>query len=67
MRIARDVDQEVPESAIDEPRGTPPAVGDLCEGDFELVERVVARHVDARRLARRSHEEGPKQVRQAAG
>ena len=53
MRVAGDVDQKISEQPIDEPRrrlGS--GLGELPERDLELVEGIVARLVDARRLAR---------------
>ena len=68
VRVARRVDQQVAQHAVDQPRrrrgrGARP-VGQLREGELELVERVAARLVDARRLARRPDEEPREQIRE---
>ena len=65
MRIAGDVDEQIAEQAVDEPerRGSPGA-GDLRQRDFEFVELVVARLVDARRLAGRADEQAREQIGQ---
>ena len=64
--VAGDVDQQVAEQAVDQPRrrSRRPARRHLREGDLQLVERVVARLVDARRLAGRADEQAGEQVRQ---
>ena len=52
MRIARHVDQDVPEDAIDEPRRDlgRGARRHFGEREFQLVERIEARFIDARWL-----------------
>ena len=63
--VAGDVDEEVAQQAVDEPRRRGvalPGRRDLGEGDLELVERVVAGLVDARRLAGRADEEAGEEV-----
>ena len=66
VRVAGDVDQQVAEQAVDEPRlRRPRPRGSLLEGDLQLVEAVVARLVDARRLARRADEEPGEEVGEA--
>ena len=51
MRVAGDVDQEVSEHSIDQPRGARlPAARQLSEGELDFVDRVVPRFVDPRRL-----------------
>ena len=44
--------------------GAPAALGDLLEGHLQLVEAVVARLVDAGRLAGRAEEQAGEQIRQ---
>ena len=63
--VAGDVDEQVPEQAVDEPRRRGVALAGrwhLRERDFELVERVVAGLVDARGLGGRADEEAGEQV-----
>ncbi len=63
VRVAGDVDQQITEQPIDEPRRYVDACrGKLPERDLELVERVVARLIDARRLRRRTQEQAREQV-----
>ena len=64
VRVAGDVDQQVAEDAVDQPgrRIAVARIGHLREGDLQLVERVVARLVDARRLAGRADEQAGEQV-----
>jgi hypothetical protein len=63
MGIAGDVDQEVAEEAVHQPRrNRRVARGELAEGDLELVEAVVARLVDARGLAGGADEEPREQI-----
>ncbi len=59
VRAAGNVDQQVAEDAIDEPRryARGRARRHLGEGEFEFVQRIEARFVDARRLTRRADEE----------
>src|SRR6476659_280280 len=53
------------EDAIDQPRWAIATVfGKLTEGNFHLVNAVIARLVDARRLACRPEKEAGEQVRQ---
>src|SRR5262249_55212573 len=56
--------EEVTKDPIDEPRRRRAFALDLFERDLELVQRIVARLVDARRLARRSEEEPTEEIRQ---
>ena len=65
MRIAGHVDQEIAQQPVDEPRRHGGArLGELLERDLELVERIVARLVEARRLRRRTQEQAREQIRQ---
>ena len=64
MRVAGHVDQQMAEDAVDQPGRAVAAVGDLLEGDLQLVEAVVPGFVDPRRLARRPDEHAREQVRQ---
>jgi len=50
VRVAGHVDEQIAKEAIDQPRRHGALLGDLLEGQFQLVERIVARFVDARRL-----------------
>ena len=67
VRVAGEVGEQMPEQTIDEPRRHRRLSGlflaaHLLEGDLELVETVVARFVDSRRLARRADERPREQV-----
>ncbi len=69
MRIACQIGQQMPQQAVDEPRrdrllARLVLAAHLLERDLELVEPIVARFVDARRLARRTDERAGEQVRQ---
>ena len=68
VRVAGHVDEQVAEEAVDEPGRAWVAgarVGlELAERELQLVEAVVARLVDARRLARRADEHAGEQVRE---
>src|SRR5205085_342012 len=67
MRVACRVHEQVAQQSIDEPRRTVPVVGalrKLRKRDLELVERIVARFVDARMLAGRPDEQAAEQKRQ---
>src|SRR4051812_14307057 len=65
VRVAGEVSQEMAKNAINQPWRTIAAVfGKLTKGDFHLVNAVVARLVDARRLACRPEKEAGEQVRQ---
>ena len=63
VRVAGDVDQQVPEDPVDEPRRDAIVLGDLRESNLQLVERVVPRLVDARMLAGRPDEQTREEVR----
>ena len=65
MRVAGHVDQEIAEQPVDEPRrhGRDRLIR-LLERELELVQRVVPRFVDARRLARRADEEPGEEIRE---
>ena len=67
MGVAGDVDQNVAEQAVDQPRRHP-VVGagrrHLADGDVQFVEQILARLVDARRLAGRADEQSAKQIGQ---
>ena len=64
--VAGDVDEQVAEQAVDEPRRRRrfAGAGSCAEGDLELVEAVVARLVHARRLAGRAEEEAGEEIRE---
>ena len=67
MGVAGDVDQEIAQQPVDQPRPRRFALTrrrHLRERDLELVEQVVPRLVDARRLAGRADEQAGEQVRQ---
>ena len=65
VRVAGHVDQQVAEQAVDQPgRDRAARLGDLAQRDLELVERLVARLVDARRLAGGADEQAGEQVGQ---
>ena len=66
--VAGDVGQDVAHQPVDEPgrrRGAVARLRDLGERDLELVQAVVARLVDPRRLAGRADEQPRKQVAEA--
>ena len=68
MGVAGDVGQKVAQQPVEQPRaGRGPLAGlrDLRQRDLELVETVVARLVDARRLAGRADEETREEVAEA--
>ncbi len=63
--IARDVDQQVAQQAVDLPRRAfLIGFGHLREGDLQLVQRIVARFVHPRRLGRGADKQPGKQVGQ---
>src|SRR2546423_11502538 len=69
MRVAGEVDEEIAQDPVDEPRLLVRLAGlearlELLERDAELVERVVARLVDARALARGPDEEPREEKRE---
>ena len=66
VRVAGHVGQQIAEDAVDQPGRdiARRAVGHFAEGDFQFVERVVARFVDARRLAGRADEQAREQIGQ---
>ena len=67
MGVAGDVDQKVAEQAVDQPgrrRLAVPGGGTLASAISELVEHIVARLVDARRLAGRADEQAGEQIGQ---
>ena len=69
VRVAGEVGQQVAQQPVDQPRRRRLLAGrvlavHLLERDLELVEAVVARLVDARRLAGRADEHAREQVRQ---
>src|SRR5262249_59889505 len=65
MHVAGDVDQEVAEQAIDQPRWCWAVLPrQRAERRLQLVQAVLPRFVDARRLARRADEESREQIRQ---
>ena len=65
VRVAGHVDEQVAEQPIDQPRLRRLAGRRALKGDLELVERVVARLVDARRLAGRADEQAGEEVGEA--
>ena len=69
MRVAGDVDQQVAEDPVDQPgrQVAVAAVGDLREARSRARRAVVARLVDARRLAGRADEQAGEQVATATG
>jgi len=65
--VAGGVDQQIAQQAIDQPRWQIVAAirtqrRELAEGDFEFIQRVVARFIDARRLTRRTDEEAGEEI-----
>ncbi len=62
VRVARGVDQDVAKDAVDQPGRRRLTGLDLAEGDLELVQRIVARLVDARMLAGRANEQAGEEV-----
>ena len=65
--VAGDIDQQVAQQPVDQPGQRRRALagrGHLRQRDLQLVERVVARLVDARRLAGRADEQAGEQVGQ---
>ena len=54
----------VAEDAIDQPGRSVAVIGNLLEGDFQFVDLIVARLIDARRLAGRADEVSAEQIRQ---
>ena len=67
MRVAGDVDQQVAEDPVDQPgrAGLAAGLGNLAECDLQLVELVLARLVQPRRLAGRADEQAREQVAEA--
>ena len=68
MGVAADIDEQVAQHAVDQPgRNGLARIGrrNLPEGDFHFIQRIVARLVDARRLAGRPDEQAGEQVGQA--
>jgi hypothetical protein len=57
VRIAGGVNEQVAEETVHQPRGAARPIGNLPKGEGEFVERIVARLVNARALARRAKEE----------
>ena len=66
MRVAGEIDQQVAEDAVHQPRRAVAlaAVRNQLEGDFQFIQAVGARLVDARRLAGGADEMAGKQIRQ---
>ena len=64
MRVARQVDQQIAEEAIDDPRRRAALRAICAEGRFQFVEALVAGLVDPRGLARRPDEQAGEQIRQ---
>ena len=64
MRVAGHVDEQMAEQAIDEPwrHAAVAGLGDLRKRDLHLIERLVARFIDARRLARRPDEQSGEEI-----
>ena len=67
MGIAGDVDQQIAEQAVDQPRPRRLALAGRRHhggGDVEFIEQVLARLVETRRLAGRSDEQAGEQIGQ---
>ncbi len=67
MRVAGDVDQDIAEQPVDQPRRHPIRAArrrHFAGGDFKFVEQILARFVDARRLAGRADEQAGEQIGQ---
>src|SRR5262249_13849784 len=65
VRVAGEVDEQVPEDPVDEPGGNVrPARRQRRERDVELLELGIAPLVDARMLRRRADEEAGEEVRE---
>ena len=65
VRVARSVDQQIAQHAVDQPgRDRRAGPRQLAKGQFEFVDRVVARLVHARRLAGRADEEAGEEIGQ---
>ena len=67
MGVAGDVDQDVAEQPVDQPGRHPVRAAwrrHFADRDFEFVEQVLARFVDARRLAGRPDEQSGEQIGQ---
>ena len=64
VRAAGRVDQQVSEDAVHQPRRSAAMVRNLLKRDFHFVDLIVARFVDARRLARGSDKDSAEEVRQ---
>ena len=64
MGVAADIDQQIAEQPIDEPRRHIAFAGrrHLRQRDLQLIERVVPRLVDAGRLAGRTDEQSGEQI-----
>ena len=70
MRVARHVDQNVAQAAIDQPRRHAltiqlAVVGDFTQGNFEFIDLIVAGFVNARCLAGGPNEHATEQIAQA--
>ena len=68
VRVAGRIDQQIAKDAIDEPRWHAAPFANLAielvEGELQLIDRVVASFIDARRLARGTDKQPAEQVTQ---
>ena len=64
VRVPSDIDQQVAEDAVDDPRRHRLSFGDLFASDLQLVDRIADPFIDPRRLARRADELTGEEVRQ---
>ncbi|MNL17941.1 hypothetical protein D3C87_1390640 [compost metagenome] len=63
--VAGDIDQQISQQPVDQPRRTRFArFRHLCKGNFQFIQGIVSRLVDARRLGRGADEQPGKQVGQ---
>ncbi len=63
VRAAGGVDQQVAEDAVHHPRRSAAMVRNLLERDFHFVDLIVARFVDARRLAGGADKNSAEEIR----
>ena len=64
MRVPGDINQQVPEDAIDQPRWSLPVFGNLLEGNFQLVQAILTAFIHPWSLARRTYKQSGKQIGQ---
>ena len=67
MGVACQIGQQMAKHAVDQPRRAAAAIGNLLKRDLELVQTVVPRFVDPRRLARRPDECSAEQMHDSDG